>query len=173
MVRRRAGASGSRRHVADIPGGPGRGYGLGGEGDALGAVVEAGADGVALVVGLAEAAGDADAEGPTLADGDALGKAEALADGEGDGDGVGFADNSPPVPSSSPFSRITTKTPTAMMTNAFETSSRTWTAISEAVGAREAVVSVARRRAVPGVGTAGIGVATPAFDAATSLTAAS
>lgn len=125
------------------------------------------------MLGLAEAAGDADAEGPALADAEAVGAAEALADGDGDGDGVGFGDNSPPVPSNSPFSRITTNTPTATMTNTFDTSSRTWTAISDAVGAREAVVSVARRLAVLGAGIAGIDASEPAFAAATSLTAAS
>ncbi len=81
----------------------------------------------------------ADADG--LAGADADGAAEALADADGSADalglGVGFAVRNPPLPSSRAFSRIATNTATVTITKTFDQSSRTWTASSDAVGARD------------------------------------
>ena len=117
----------------------------------------------------------ADADGLAGADADA--DADALADAEGSADSLGlalgFAVRSPPLPSSRALSRIATNTATVAITNTFDQSSRTWTASSDAVGARDGAGAGFRfaRAAAAAAPAAAAGVATSS--PATSRTARS
>src|SRR4029079_8557694 len=93
----------------------------------------------------AEALGATDVDGATEVDGaadvDALGATDTDADGTTDGTGVtgtGVGDglSTPPRPSRRPYSRIPTNVSAARITKAAEARSRTWTAISDGLGAR-------------------------------------